>query len=263
MYPVRVSASLEGEVVFGLIDRTSPMPAWAQAAQYIRRQIETGRFHGGERLPSETELAETFELSRLTVRQALSQLSNEGLIERRQGIGTFVVPRKVVVQHDLSLSSSWRQRFLEEGHQSSSELLEASTNHKLPAELAARLSADEPHDDMLFLKRRQIVDATPIGITESWVPTSVAPDLVDRPLDGGSLSVTLQNRYGRSPATVDNTVETVLATPADAQLLDTAPDVPLFMVTAVSRQKDGSLLELSRTSWVGGRVRFRFLQAND
>jgi len=249
--------------VLGYIDRTSPMPAWAQAAQYIRRQIETGRFGGGERLPSETELAEMFELSRLTIRQALSQLSNEGLIERRQGIGTFVAPRKVVVQHDLSLSSSWRQRFLREGHRSSAELLEASANHKLPPELAALLTPDDPHDDMSFLKRLQIVDATPIGLTESWVPISVAPDLVERPLDEGSLSVTLQSRYARSPATVDNTLETVLANPADAQLLDTVPDVPLLMVTAVSRQKDGSLLELSRTSWVGGRVRFRFLQTND
>jgi GntR family transcriptional regulator len=249
--------------VLSYIDRTSPLPAWAQAAQYLRRQIETGRFGGGERLPSETELAETFELSRLTIRQALSQLSSEGLIERRQGVGTFVVPRKVVVQHDLSLSSSWRQRFLEEGHQSSAELLEASANHTLPPELAALLSPDDPHDDMSFLKRLQIVDATPIGVTQSWVPSSVAPSLVDRPLDEGSLSATLRNRYARSPATVDNTLETVLATPAEAQLLDSVTDAPLFVVTAVSRQKDGNLLELSRTSWVGGRVRFRFLQAND
>jgi len=249
--------------VLNYIDRTSPLPAWAQAAQYIRRQIETGRLAGGERLPAETELAEMFELSRLTIRQALSQLSSEGLIERRQGIGTFVMSRKVAVQHDLSLSSSWRQRFLEEGHQPSTKLLEASASRALPPDLAARLSPDDPLGEMSFLKRLQIVDATPIGVTESWVPVSVAPGLVERPLDDGSLSLTLQNRYARTPATVDNTLEAVLATPVDAQLLDTATDVPLFVVTAVSRQKDGGLLDLSRTSWVGGRVRFRFLQTND
>jgi GntR family transcriptional regulator len=252
-----------GGVVLGYIDRTSPLPAWAQAAQYIRRQIETGRLAGGERLPSETELAETFELSRLTIRQSLSQLANEGLIERRQGIGTFVVPQKVAVQHDLSLSSSWRQRFIEEGHESFAELLEASARRGLPPELAARLTSDDPHGAMSFLKRLQIVDATPIGVTESWVPVSIAPDLAERPLEDGSLSTTLHNRYGRSPATIDSTLETVLATPADAQLLNTATDVPLFVVTAVSRQKNGDLLELSRTSWVGGRVRFRFLHTND
>jgi GntR family transcriptional regulator len=55
----------------------------------------------------------------------VGELADEGLIERRQGVGIFVVPRKVAVQHDLSLSSSWRERFLEEGHKSASELLEA------------------------------------------------------------------------------------------------------------------------------------------
>jgi GntR family transcriptional regulator len=249
--------------VLNHIDRTSPLPAWAQAAQYIRRQIETGRLAGGERLPSEIELAETFTLSRLTIRQALGQLASEGLIERRKGIGTFVAPQKVVVQHDLSLSSSWRQRFLAEGHRSSSELLETRTHQTLPTELAARLTPGDPRDNLSFLKRLQIVDSTPIGVTESWVPISVAPDLVGRPLDGGSLSATLQNRYARSAATVESTLETVLATAAEAQLLDTATDVPLFVVTAVSRQKDGDLLEISRTSWVGGRVRFRFTQTND
>lgn len=245
------------------IDRTSPLPAWAQAAQHIRRQIETGRLAGGERLPSETELAEAFKLSRLTVRQALSQLSAEGLIERRQGIGTFVVPRKVAVQHDLSLSTSWRQRFREEGRESSSALLESRLEDSVPSELAARLQPSDAVGKVAFVKRLQLVDSQPIGATESWVPVDVAPGLLDRPLDDGSLSTTLKNRYDRSAATVESTVETLLATAADAQLLDTVPDVPLFVVTSISRQEDGALLEASRTSWVGGRVRFRFMQHTD
>src|SRR5438309_1064492 len=106
-----------GAAMRGEIDRSSPLPAWAQVVQNLRRQIETGRLPGGERLPSEAELAAIFQLSRITIRQALSRLSSDGMIERRQGVGTFVIPRRVAVQHDLSLSSSWRQRFREEGHQ--------------------------------------------------------------------------------------------------------------------------------------------------
>ncbi|MGF7236537.1 MAG: GntR family transcriptional regulator [Frankia sp.] len=245
------------------IDRSSPLPAWAQVAQNIRREIETGRLAGGARLPSETELADAFQLSRITVRQALGQLSSEGLIERRQGVGTFVAPRKVAVQHDLGLSSSWRQRFLEEGHESSSTLLEARLESAVPADLARRLEASDYDGKVSFLKRLQLVDGQPIGLTESWVPVELAPGLTDQPLDEGSLSTTLRNRYGRSAATVDSTLETLLATAADAQLMDTVTDVPLFVVIAISRQKNGDLLEVSRTFWVGGRVRFRFLQHAD
>jgi DNA-binding GntR family transcriptional regulator len=249
--------------VLGPIDRSSPLPAWAQAAQHLRRQIETGRFPGGERLPSEAELAEVFGVSRLTVRQALGKLSDEGLIDRRQGVGTFVLPRKVAVQHDLSLRSSWRERFQEEGHQTCSELLDARPGQLLPPDLAERLAPSDPTTGMVFLKRLQRVDSLPIGITESWVPEKVAPGLAERPLDDGSLSTTLRNHYGHNAAVVENTLETALATPADARLLDTVTDVPLFLVTTVSRQKNGDLLDVSRTSWVGGRVRFHFLQNLD
>jgi GntR family transcriptional regulator len=256
----RVANPERGGTVLSRIDRSSPLPAWAQAAQYIRRQIETGRFAGGERLPSETELAEAFELSRLTVRQAMAKLADEGLVERKQGIGTFVTPRKVAVQHDLSLSSSWRQRFEEEGHASSSQLLESSLQDALPVDLTAGVVAAEVNGPFAFLKRLHYVDSQPIGATESWVPANLAPGLADSPLDEGSLSATLHNRFELSATTVDSSLEAVLATATDAQLLDTVTDVPLFVVTAVSWLKNGELLEISRTSWVGGRVRFRFLQ---
>jgi GntR family transcriptional regulator len=249
-----------GGPVLSRIDRSSPLPAWAQAAQHIRRQIETGRYAGGERLPSESELAESFELSRLTVRQAMAKLADEGLVERKQGVGTFVTPRKLAVQHDLSLSSSWRERFEQEGHASSSALLESAQQASLPAEMAGRVAAAEAAGPFAFLKRVHHVDDRPIGTTESWVPGALAPGLAGGSLDGESLSATLQNRYGLAAATVDSSLETVLATAADAQLLDTVADVPLFVVAAVSRLKNNELLEISRTVWVGGRVRFRFLQ---
>jgi GntR family transcriptional regulator len=249
-----------GGPVLSRIDRSSPLPAWAQAAQHIRRQIETGRYAGGERLPSESELAESFELSRLTVRQAMAKLADEGLVERKQGVGTFVTPRKLAVQHDLSLSSSWRERFEQEGHASSSALLESAQQASLPAEMAGRVAAAEAAGPFAFLKRVHHVDDQPIGTTESWVPGALAPGLAGGSLDGESLSATLQNRYGLAAATVDSSLETVLATAADAQLLDTVADVPLFVVAAVSRLKNNELLEISRTVWVGGRVRFRFLQ---
>jgi len=245
--------------VHSRIDRSSPLPAWAQAAQHLRREIETGRFAGGERLPSEGELAESFSLSRLTVRQAMAKLVEEGLVERKQGVGTFVTPRKLAVQHDLSLSSSWRERFGAEGHASDSVLLESVQQAALPAEMAARVAPAEAVGPFAFLKRVHHVDDQPIGSTESWVPGALAPGLTGGPLDGGSLSTTLQNRYGLAPASVESSLEAILATAADAQLLDTVPDVPLFAVAAVNRLKNSELLEISRTLWVGGRVRFRFL----
>jgi len=73
-----------------MIDRNSPIPLYYQLKQYFTKQMESGALHSGDRLPTEMELCEQFDISRAPVRQALSELAREGLIYRRAGQGTFV-----------------------------------------------------------------------------------------------------------------------------------------------------------------------------
>jgi GntR family transcriptional regulator len=241
------------------VDRSSPVPAWAQVAQILRRQMDVGAFEDGERLPSEQELATGFDVSRITIRQALSHLASEGYVERRQGVGTFVSPRPGLVQHDLSLSAPWRDRVKAAGHEAVSRQLGVAVLEKLPADLARRFPDTALAGELVYLRRLQCVDSQPIGLSESWVPAGLAPGLSKEPLMDGSLSLTLRERYGIRPAEVDSSVETTLANAADAQLLGTFVDAPLFVVVALSRQRNGELIDVSRTSWLGGRVRFRFV----
>jgi GntR family transcriptional regulator len=243
-------------VLSGRVDRSSPVPVWAQVVQDIRRRIDAGVLVSGQRLPSETELAAEFSVSRITIRQALGHLSADGYVDRRQGTGTFVSARTTPVQHDLSLNVPWRIRLRDEGHKAISEPLVSAVERAVPADFGEGFAVA---GEVVYLKRLQRVDTQPIGITESWLPARLVPGLAEEPLIDGSLSLTLKERYGIVAAEVDNSLETVLATAADAQLLDAYVDVPLFVVTAVSRLADGDLLEVSRTSWVGSRVRFRFL----
>lgn len=73
-----------------MIDRNSPIPLYYQLKQHFKKQMEAGSLHSGDRLPTEMELCEQFDISRAPVRQALSELAREGLIYRRAGQGTFV-----------------------------------------------------------------------------------------------------------------------------------------------------------------------------
>jgi len=241
------------------VDRSSPVPAWAQVVQLLRRQIDSGAFGGGDRLPSEQGLAVGFDVSRITIRQALGHLAADGYVERRQGVGTFVSSRPSLVQHDLALSAPWRDRLRAEGHDAVSRQLEVAVHEDLPFDIARRFPDVAPQSGLVYLKRLQCVDSQPIGLTESWVPVRLAPGLSKEPLMDGSLSLTLRERYGVLPVEVDNSVETSLASAADAQLLGISVDAPLFLVFAASRQQDGSLVDISRTCWIGSRVRFRFV----
>ncbi len=239
--------------------RTSPMPAWAQVAQHFKRTIDDGTLPSGYRLPSETELADDFGVSRMTVRQAFGHLSAEGYVDRRQGIGTFVAPRRLPIQHDLSMNDPWRDRLSLQGHKPVSEVIESGLREMLPAEAKARLSELDVESPFAYFRRLHRVDDEPIGMTESWVPTSVVPGLEKERLLDGSLSQTLSQRYGIESSLVDNVVEAVLATASDAQLLETFVDTPLFLVTAAGRRREGDLVHVSRTAWVAGRVRFHYL----
>ncbi|MBN1249342.1 MAG: extracellular solute-binding protein [Anaerolineae bacterium] len=75
-----------------MIDRDSPIPLYYQLKQHFKRQIERGDLCAGDRLPTEMELCELFEISRAPVRQALTEMAREGLIYRRAGQGSFVAP---------------------------------------------------------------------------------------------------------------------------------------------------------------------------
>ncbi|HDL84993.1 MAG TPA: extracellular solute-binding protein [Candidatus Acetothermia bacterium] len=92
-----------------MIDRKSPAPIYQQLREIIRRKIEDGEFMPGERIPTQYELCDMFAVSRAPVRQALTELVNEGLLNRQQGSGTFVnqkigetaTPLRVIVPENL------------------------------------------------------------------------------------------------------------------------------------------------------------------
>jgi GntR family transcriptional regulator len=238
------------------------MPAWAQVAQHFKRTIDDGTLPSGHRLPSETELADDFGVSRMTVRQAFGHLSAEGYVDRRQGIGTFVAPRRLPIQHDLSMNDPWRDRLSLEGYKPVSRVIESGIRDVLPGEPKTRLADLDVEPPFAYFKRLHRVDDEPIGMTESWVSLSVVPGIEKQSLVDGSLSKTLSERYGIELSLVDNVIEAVLATAADAQLLETYVDTPLFVVTAAGRQRDGDMVHVSRTAWVAGRVRFHYLHRN-
>jgi GntR family transcriptional regulator len=250
------------EVASRQVVRSSPLPAWAQVAQHFKRAIDQGTVASGQQLPSETNLALEFGVSRITIRQALGHLSSEGYVDRRQGIGTFVAPRRLPIQHDLSLDNSWRERLMEQGYKPVSRVIEVGLPDGVPSEVAARLPDLTPSllsSPLAYFKRLQCVDDEPIGMSESWVPLSIAPEVHKEPLIDGSLSSTLHERYGLRPAVVDNVVEAVLATATEAHVLQTFVDVPLFALTSLSRHRNGAVVHVSRTAWVAGRVRFHYL----
>lgn len=243
------------------IERGSPMPMWAQVLRDLRHRIDSGELPTGTRLPTENDLASSYAVSRITIRQSLSRLAADGYVDRLHGTGTFVSERAAPVQHDLSFGTPWRVRLGQDGHVTESVILNSSVRRGLPPEIDASLGAEIDRalreGEFVQLERVQKVDGQPVGLSQSWLPEQLVRGLHRCELDGGSLSETLAQRYGLSAARVDNRLHVGLATSTEAALLEAYVDVPLFVVTALTTMADGQLLEVSRTAWLGSRVRFR------
>ena len=243
-----------------VVEHSSPVAVWGQVSRELRRQIETGSLQPGEKVMTERDLAESYGVSRITVRQALDYLAREGFIVRKQGSGTFVSEAFSSVQHDLGLTGSWRDRAAEFGKRAESREVQSLSDVEAPVALLAELGLEalELPTEWAFLRRLQVVDDAPIGLTESWVPLSVAPGIADEPLINGSLSMTLHDRYAVRPSLTQNIMQVGSATSADAELLRTYLDAPLYVVKSATEDGDGRLAEVSVTAWLGNRVKFRY-----
>lgn len=158
----------------------------------------------GDRLPSERSLSQRWHAARMTVRNATDALVAEGLVARRHGSGTYVLPTQVVRFLGLSsFSQDMRDRGLVPG----SRLLAFAIE---PAEeqIAARLSIDIG-DPVHHFTRLRMGSGEPMAIETVWIPTSLVPGLAAEDLDG-SLYELLATRYGLLPRSANVTIEPVL-----------------------------------------------------
>src|SRR5579859_3662471 len=143
-----------------------PMPLYQQLKQRLRNEIARGDYKPGDQLPAEPELIQQFGVSRITVRQALSDLEAEGLVIRRHGKGTFVAERRIV-QHLVRLTD-----FVEDmqmaGLSPSSRVL-AFTREDADGEIAAALVLP-PQTEVARVDRLRLANGQPIAYDTTWLP---------------------------------------------------------------------------------------------
>ncbi|MCU1475516.1 MAG: GntR family transcriptional regulator [Subtercola sp.] len=237
------------------VNRKSPMPAWAQVHRDLKTLIDQAAGIG-EQLPTEMEMAAIYGISRITIRQALAALAQDGYVERRQGTGTFVIDRPQLVQHDFGLMTPWRDRFRAAGEDAVSIHLQDRPAEHEPAELTLELEPSERELKRLHLKRLHLVNGRPIGITDSWAVGRTAVLLEGLTLVEGSLSKTMKT-FGVEGTEAHHFLEVRTVSQSEAVLLQTSEDGNLFVDWSITRS-DGELIETSRTVWLGSRVRFHY-----
>ena len=240
-----------------MIDRDSPVPMYYQIQQDIRNRIAHKEWEINQLMPSEADLTQHYEVSRVTLRQALAELEKDGLIKRYRGKGAFITstsPKPFV--HELNYELVTGNRVTRTNYSMTAKILSLEYVSPLFPDIKEKLKITDDSYTAIFLKRLFYLDGMPIALGKSWLPSHLLPGFVEQGMLNNSLSQTLSERYNLTPYSVDDYVEVVRATQSESALLNSTLDVPLLLVQGISYLKDGSPVECSQTFWLGDGVRF-------
>jgi DNA-binding GntR family transcriptional regulator len=238
------------------INRDSPLPVYFQIALDIRARLAAREWTTGQRIAPELALAREYDVSRVTIRQALAELVKDDLLERHRGSGTYVRQQQRPLVYDLNFTvGAVANRLRESGFENRAEVMEVGLIKTPPTELRHRLAIRED-GAVVFMVRRVIINDEPAAIYRSWFAAGLVPELERSVRLEESLSVVIAEDYDLVPVRSENELEVVRSTREEAALLGTSGDVPLLVVTATTFLQDGRPLEYSQIVWLGDRVRF-------
>jgi GntR family transcriptional regulator len=237
------------------LSATEPIPLYYQIKQQLKRSIEAGELPPGAALPSERELCERYGVSRPTVRQATQDLINEGLLERRRGIGTYVAQPRI--QHRLGSVLGFSERMLRDGRQPSTQLIERAviSGAAVGADVTGALQIAATAA-VLRLVRLRFADGEPVLLETVHLPLGRFAGLDQVDLAHESLYGTLRERYGCEIRTLRETLEPVLLGESDAELLDTEAGRPAMLTHITTYDQTGQAVEHTFSLVRGDRCQY-------
>jgi GntR family phosphonate transport system transcriptional regulator len=235
-----------------LQDTASGVALWRQVADGIERGIADGRFAAGDRLPGETEIAETYRVNRHTVRRALATLAERGLVRAERGSGTYVeAPR-------LAYPLRSRTRFSEivgtSGREPRGQLIEASqgpATRELARQLGLKTGAPLIRIDAL-----RLADRTPICIGTTWLSAERFADAGRIYERARSMTKVLAHYGVRDYRRSSTRVTAAIVEAADAMRLELALGRPILVVDSTDVDADGKPLLTTRARFAAERVEF-------
>ncbi|MEU5729702.1 GntR family transcriptional regulator [Streptomyces antimycoticus] len=239
--------------VLGVLDPTSDRAVFRQIADALREAIDKGRFREGDKLPSETELVDHFGVSRMTVRNALSLLQQEGLAVSEHGKGVFVRPRPPVRR---LASDRFARRHRDQGK--AAFTVEAEAAGSRPEVDSLEVKEERPSPDVsarlgsprkvLARRRRYLLDGRPVEFATSYLPLDLARNTpIAQPNPGpGGIYARLEE-MGHRLDHFDEEIRARMPSPAEVRTLQLASGVPVIHLVRTAYDSEGRAVEVCDT----------------
>ncbi len=219
-----------------MLEEQNVIPLYRQLMEQIEEKIRQGVYRPGEQLMTEIEMSKAFGVSIITVRKALKELVEKGLVERQQGKGTFVAKKKF--SKNLSQTLNFTQMCHLAGVTPGGKMLE-NTLIFPDKKLAAKMGISQ-QDRVIYIKRLRFANDRPIAIEENYFSLSYAK-LLEQNFDNNSLYDFLDKEYHIRIAYTKKKIEICRANKEEAKLLHVMEEEPLLLITSMAYTEDDRL----------------------
>lgn len=216
-------------------------PMYRQIADSLREKINAGELKPGDALPTESSLQEAFNVSRVTVRQALKLLTEEQIVESIQGSGTYVKEERV--NYDIYQLTGFYEKLADRNVDTHSEVSIFEVL-KADAKLAEKLNIS--HEDKVWhVKRVRFIKQKPVNLEETWMPLAMFPDLTWEVMENSKYHYVEQIKklvIDRS----EQELVPIMPTEEAIAALSLNPAKPILEKVSRGFLKDGRVFEYSR-----------------
>lgn len=237
-----------------VLDKSVPIPLYFQLKELILGEIENGNYTEGSLIPTEMELIEMFDVSRTTVRQAISDLVRDGYLYRVKSKGTFVAPSKVV-QDFIQTIQSFDDDVKSSGRVPRTEVIELKTIEIEPD--IAVLMKQPIGAKAIYLYRKRLADENPVVRVETFLPYDMCSFILEHDFNKESLYHVLSNRDDTFITHVTRVCEARVADREDEKILGSKKGDPVHYFQSIGYNQHGMILELSFARYRGDQSRFR------
>ncbi len=234
------------------LSREAPTPLYLQLKNMLVADIDAGQYKPHQRLMSERELGEKFKVSRMTVRQALTDMIREGILYTQAGKGTYVSEYKI--KQELQSLTGFSQDMAARGTVASGQVLEARI---VPATLTLAAIFSVPmNTELVLLSRLRLSDSIPLAIEVAYILYKVCAGILEHDFSKESLYNVLATRYDTILVRAEQTMEASLATAREAELLQITSPSPVLRIERFSYNEQNILVEYVVSAYRGDRYKF-------
>lgn len=238
------------------INKSVPIPLYFQLKELILSEIKEGNYRSGDLIPTEKDISDAFQISRTTVRQAITELVQEGWLYRVKSKGTFVSQPKISQEYIRKIES-FNDQMYRMGVAPTTEVLELKTMKGTEAGDSVMKALElGANDSVIFLHRKRLADGDPIVTSKTYLPFSECEFLLTHDLRTEQLYSILSQKEETRIFRIERIVEAIEAKTEDVNLLEIKRGKPIQYFVSIGYNAYGKPIEYTLSRYRGDRNKF-------